>query len=95
MGELEKISALAPEMKVLLRLRADDPDSRCVLGNKYGAEPAEVKVLLEAAKRLGVNVNGVSFHVGSGATNPLAFREALEFARVAFYAAKELGLPPM
>ena len=94
-GELEKISALAPEMKVLLRLRADDPDARCVLGNKYGAEPAEVKVLLEAAKRLGVNVNGVSFHVGSGATNPLAFREALEFARVAFDTAKELGLPPM
>jgi ornithine decarboxylase len=82
-GELAKIAALAPDMRVLLRLRADDPDARCVLGNKYGAEPAEVEPLLLAAKALGVKVAGCAFHVGSGATNPLAFREALEYARVA------------
>ena len=94
-GELAKIAALAPDMRVLLRLRADDPDARCVLGNKYGAEPAEVEPLLLAAKALGVKVAGCAFHVGSGATNPLAFREALEFARVAFDTAARIGLPPM
>ena len=94
-GELAKIASLAPEMRALLRLRADDPDARCVLGNKYGAEPAEVEPLLLAAKALGVKVVGCAFHVGSGATNPLAFREALEYARVAFDAAVRLGLPPM
>ena len=94
-GELAKIAALAPDMRVLLRLRADDPDARCVLGNKYGAEPAEVEPLLLAAKALGVKVAGCAFHVGSGATNPLAFREALEYARVAFDTAERLGLPPM
>lgn len=94
-GELAKIAALAPDMRVLLRLRADDPDARCVLGNKYGAEPAEVEPLLLAAKALGVKVAGCAFHVGSGATNPLAFREALEYARVAFDTAERVGLPPM
>lgn len=95
LGELHKIATLSPDMRVLLRVRADDPDARCVLGNKYGAEPAEVEPLLRAAKSLGVKVTGVAFHVGSGATNPLAFREALEFARVAFDTAERLGLPPM
>mmetsp|Transcript_33607 Transcript_33607/g.53897 ORF Transcript_33607/g.53897 Transcript_33607/m.53897 type:complete len:992 (+) Transcript_33607:533-3508(+) len=94
-GELHKIASLAPDMRVLLRVRADDPDARCVLGNKYGAEPAEVEPLLRAAQALGVHVAGVAFHVGSGATNPLAFREALEFARVAFDTAARLGLPTM
>lgn len=94
-GELAKIAALAPDMRVLLRLRADDPDARCVLGNKYGAEPAEVEPLLRAALALGVKVAGCAFHVGSGATNPAAFREALEYARVAFDTAERVGLPPM
>ena len=94
-GELAKIAAMAPDMKVLLRLRADDPEARCVLGNKYGAEPAEVEPLLRAALALGVKVAGCAFHVGSGATNPAAFREALEYARVAFDTAERVGLPPM
>ena len=41
--ELAKIASMASDMKVLLRLRVDDPSARCVLGNKYGAEPAEVE----------------------------------------------------
>ena len=95
LGELSKIATHAPDMACLLRLRADDPNARCVLGNKYGAEPAEVEKLLRAAKELNVNVAGIAFHVGSGATNPLAFREALEFARTAFDTAVRVGLPPM
>jgi len=34
-----------------------------------------VAPLLAAARRLGLCVKGVSFHVGSGATNPDAFTE--------------------
>lgn len=41
-------------------------------------------IFLQAAKDLGVNVKGVSFHVGSGATDPEAFREAIRLARGAF-----------
>ena len=31
--------------------------------------------LLAAARRMGLRVSGVSFHVGSGASNPDAFKE--------------------
>lgn len=41
-------------------------------------------MLLQAAKDLGVAVKGVSFHVGSGATDPEAFRDAIKLARGAF-----------
>lgn len=41
-------------------------------GNKYGAEPGDALGLLLAARRLGLDVAGVCFHVGSGATNPQA-----------------------
>ena len=39
---------------------------------------------LQAAKRLGVEVVGVSFHVGSLATNPAVFEDAIRQARMIF-----------
>ncbi len=70
-----------PTSGLLVRIRADDPNARCQLGNKYGAEMSEVPLLLATAKELTLNVRGVSFHVGSGAKNPLAFSAAIECAR--------------
>lgn len=40
---------------------------------------------------MGIDVRGVSFHVGSGASNPDAFSEAIALARGAFDAGKTLG----
>ena len=52
--------------------------ARCQLGNKYGAEAEDVATLLAAARGMGLRVSGVSFHVGSGASNPDAFTEVLQ-----------------
>ena len=41
--ELDKIKRLHPGAHVVLRIRADDPNARCYLGNKYGAEMDEVR----------------------------------------------------
>ena len=90
--ELEKIAELHPRAKCLLRIRADDPGARCQLGNKYGAELPEVPRLLQLAKGLGLCVSGVSFHVGSGASDPHAFEKAIAAARTVFDQAKQLGL---
>ena len=46
-AELEKMAALHPGARLLLRLRADDPGARCQLGNKYGAAPAAARGLLQ------------------------------------------------
>lgn len=94
-AELHKIVAVFPEAELVLRLRADDPAARCPLGDKYGAEEYEVEPLLRLAKSLGLTVKGISFHVGSGATDPLSFRRAIGVAKGAFECAHALGLPPL
>ena len=55
--------------------------ARCQLGNKYGALQEDCAGLLATAKQLGIKVVGVAFHVGSGATNPHAFADAIAAAR--------------
>lgn len=90
-SELVKLNRWAPGSRVLLRIRADDPSARCQLGNKFGAEEWEWEKLFDAAQRHGVAVDGVSFHVGSGATDPNAFTYAIEQARRAFDMGKDFG----
>jgi ornithine decarboxylase len=80
--ELQKI-ALAGGMEVILRIRADDPGARCNLGNKYGAEEEDWEELIQTCSRLGLDLVGVSFHVGSMASSAQAFVEALAKARKA------------
>lgn len=89
--ELYKIKDRHPGADVLLRIRADDPGARCQLGNKFGAEEEEVPFLLQEARRLSLNVVGVSFHVGSGGTNPEAFVEAIAASRRVFDIAEKVG----
>mmetsp|Transcript_29250 Transcript_29250/g.95321 ORF Transcript_29250/g.95321 Transcript_29250/m.95321 type:complete len:906 (-) Transcript_29250:30-2747(-) len=93
-AELRKIKDVFPESRLLLRIRADDPAARCPLGDKYGAEEDEVPGLLREAKRLGLDVAGVAFHVGSGASDPASFPLAVAMARQVFDAAEELGFEP-
>jgi ornithine decarboxylase len=79
--ELDKISYACDiaqkRMKLVLRIYASDPTAKCVLSNKYGAMKHEWDGLLRHAHDLGLDVVGVSFHVGSGACDPSAFSEAL------------------
>lgn len=80
-----------PTSALLLRIRADDPNARCQLGNKYGAELEDVPRLLALARDLNLAVRGVSFHVGSGAKNPAAFTAAIESARRVFDLGAAMG----
>ena len=90
-SELIKLKRWAPQSRVLLRIRADDPSARCPLGNKFGAEEWEWEDLFNAALRHNIPVDGVSFHVGSGATDSQAFTFAIELARKAFDLGISLG----
>jgi diaminopimelate decarboxylase len=80
-NELEKMATHCPAVGVVLRIRADDTTARMPFGVKYGALPSEIPTLLAAALKLGLKVAGVSFHVGSGAGNPMAFHDAIAAAR--------------
>jgi ornithine decarboxylase len=79
--ELEKIKNVYPGLDMLLRIRVDNPDARVQLGKKYGADAHEWRHLIKQARDMGINVRGVSFHVGSASTNPNAFALAINHAK--------------
>ena len=90
LGELRKLAARAPGTGAVLRLRADDPSARMPFGVKYGALPGEVPELLAEALALGVRIAGTSFHVGSGAGDPAAYKRALAACRACWDLLTEL-----
>ncbi len=79
--ELEKIKRAAPSMRVVLRMYANDPTAQCVLSNKFGAKEPQWEELVFTAMDLGLDLCGISFHVGSGASSPEAFACAIRDAR--------------
>eukprot|EP00126_Sphaerothecum_destruens_P012867 Sdes_comp22020_c0_seq1m20558 len=90
-AELFKIKELFPEASMVLRILPDDSRSVCRLGCKFGASLASVPALLSVAKELKINVTGISFHVGSGCFDAVAFYDAICLAREAFDIGKGLG----
>nr|QWQ66219.1 lysine decarboxylase 1 [Phlegmariurus tetrastichus] len=94
-NEVAKVKLHSPNAKLLLRLRADDRSSKWPLGVKYGALASEVEHLLMVATNAGVDVVGVSFHIGSGASDGRAYLDAIAAARGVFDKALSMGLPAM
>ncbi|KAK7964361.1 pyridoxal-dependent decarboxylase [Apiospora saccharicola] len=89
--ELRKIAKLYPEAELFLRILTDDSSSLCRLSLKFGASLDDTDNLLSLAKDLGLNVVGVSFHVGSGASDPLVFLKAVQDADIVFKQAYAYG----
>jgi ornithine decarboxylase len=89
--ELYKIQALCPDAQLFLRILTDDSASLCRLSLKFGASLDTTRELLELAKTLGLQVVGVAFHVGSGASDPKAFLKAVQDSRTVFDQATEMG----
>nr|AAC27893.1 ornithine decarboxylase [Haemonchus contortus] len=91
--ELAKVAQLHPQAKMILRIAVSDPTARCPLNLKFGADPVKMAPqLLVHAQELGVDVIGISFHVGSGCNDPTAYREALAHARHLIELGRGLGL---
>lgn len=89
--ELYKTKQLFPDAELFLRILTDDSASLCRLSQKFGASLDSTAELLELAKKLELNVVGVAFHVGSGASDPKAFIKAVQDARFVFDQAAALG----
>lgn len=89
--ELRKIARLYPDAELFLRILTDDSSSLCRLSLKFGASLDSTDELLTVARELKLNVVGVSFHVGSGASDPLAFWKAVQDAHSVFRQAEKYG----
>ncbi|MCJ1397094.1 Ornithine decarboxylase [Xylographa trunciseda] len=89
--ELYKTKALFPDAELFLRILTDDSSSLCRLSLKFGASLDCTEELLKLAKSLGLNVVGISFHVGSGASDPQSFVKAVQDSRTVFDQAANIG----
>lgn len=82
--ELYKIKEIYPDAELFLRILTDDSASMCRLSLKFGASLDTTDSLLALARELSLNIVGVAFHVGSGASDPEAFFSAVRDARFVF-----------
>lgn len=89
--ELYKIARSFPTAKLIIRIHTDDTKALCRLNLKFGASLVAVPSLLAKAKELGLNVVGVSFHVGSGCFDSSAFADAIRRSRSVFDMGREVG----
>jgi ornithine decarboxylase len=89
--EIRKLARFAPDSNVLLRVAIRNGNCVVDLSSKFGASRADVMSLLIAARGSGLNVRGISFHVGSQTRDPVTYARALRLVRGLFAKAWELG----
>src|ERR1035437_317499 len=89
--EVIKIARYAPQSGLVLRIRVPSTGSVVELASKFGALPGEAVDLIAFAHNNKLEVEGLSFHVGSQCTNLKNFSEALNLAAGVFAEAKARG----
>ncbi|KAF7894049.1 hypothetical protein EAF00_007563 [Botryotinia globosa] len=91
LDELDSINKYMPNAQLMLRIFANDNSALVALGDKYGAPLESAQALLVRAKKLGMDVVGTSFHIGSGASDSAVIRKAVQHSRLVWDIAKSLG----
>ena len=91
--ELFKVKSVYPNTRLLLRICPPSHfNVTFYLGKKFGCPRQKERHLLEVAKKLGLNVVGVSFHVGSNCLEAGAFEAAIRQARGTFDIGLDIGI---
>jgi ornithine decarboxylase len=89
--EVIKIARHAPHAGLVLRLRVPNTGSMVELSSKFGALPGEAVDLIAFAHNNKLEVEGLSFHVGSQCTNVQNYIQALHLTAGVFAEAKARG----
>jgi len=76
--EVQKFAATRGKAELLLRVSFRSPGAVCDLSRKFGCDPEDVLALARAAAGLGIDVRGLSFHVGSQAADSGKHVEAID-----------------
>jgi ornithine decarboxylase len=93
--EIRKIKKHAPQAGLALRLKVPNTGAMVELSSKFGAAPGEAVDLILAADKVGLTVEGISFHVGSQTTNFGNYVAAINLAANIFKEAKDRGYTKM
>jgi ornithine decarboxylase len=75
--ELRKFVKYRNRSSLLIRVSFRSPEAKCDLSRKFGCDPEAVPDLFRLATELRIKIDGLSFHVGSQATGPAMFGEAI------------------
>lgn len=90
--ELEKFAPYAGRAGVLIRLSFRSPEAVVDLSRKFGCDPDGALELMRRARRLGVEVRGLSFHVGSQSRTPDTKVHAIDACSALMAEARREGL---
>ncbi len=93
--EIRKIKKHAPNAGLALRLKVPNTGAMVELSSKVGAAPGEAVDLILEADKLGLTVEGISFHVGSQTTNFENYVQALSLTAAIFKEAQDRGYRKM
>jgi ornithine decarboxylase len=93
--EIKKIKKYAPQAGLALRLKVPNTGAMVELSSKFGAAPGEAVELILAADKMGLVVEGLSFHVGSQTTNFENYVQAINLAANVFKEARSRGYTKM
>lgn len=76
--EVQKFAPYRDRAELLLRVSFRSPGAVCDLSRKFGCDPEGALDLARLAAKIGVDVRGMSFHVGSQAADSTKHVEAIE-----------------
>ncbi|MES9817166.1 MAG: type III PLP-dependent enzyme [Candidatus Thiodiazotropha sp.] len=75
--ELRKLLIYRNRVGVLLRVSFRSPSARVDLSRKFGCTIEQIEGIVHRARRLGIHIRGLSFHVGSQSLKPDMHVEAI------------------
>ena len=94
LDEMRKVFEVKADAKQYLRIATPNIGADWPLSGKFGAGASDAREIIAAAAKLGADLAGVTFHVGSQCRNPENWRVALEKARTLFDVMLKTGLKP-
>jgi ornithine decarboxylase len=89
--EISKIAKWVPNAMVLLRLRIDNPLAHVDLNKKFGAPREKAIELMCKARKAGLNMAGIAFHVGSQVVTADPYLHAMDITKELMEEAKGYG----
>ncbi|HEX2566841.1 MAG TPA: type III PLP-dependent enzyme [Burkholderiales bacterium] len=92
--ELRRVHETKADAKLYLRIATPNIGSDWPLSGKFGAGASDAREIVSLAAKIGADLAGVTFHVGSQCRNPENWRVALEKARNVFDQMLKAGLKP-
>ena len=92
--EVRRVFEIKRDAKQYLRIATPNIGSDWPLSGKFGAGAGDTREIIASAAKMGADLAGVTFHVGSQCRNPANWRVGIEKARGVFDAMLKAGLKP-